>query len=102
MNPTELYHIRSDPNAARAFVDFHVAKEIITLENIYDGKIVECLGHGKKLRFQCVQNDFGVEGRQLHFQNPLGYNGAVHVVDRVLYPPTVSVEDLIRRNDSFR
>lgn len=102
MNPMELYHIRSDPNAARAFVDFHVGKETITAENIYDGKVVESLARGKQLRLQCVQNDCGVEGRQLNFQTPLGYNGAVYIVDKVLYPPMISIEDLIRKNSSFR
>lgn len=102
MDPVELYRVRSDPSAARAFVDFHVAKEIVMADTIYDGKVVESLVHGKPIRLQCVQNDFGVEGRPLNFQIPVGYNGAVHVLDRVLYPPTMSVEDLIRKNDSFR
>lgn len=102
MNPGELYHIRTNPSAARVFVDFHVAKEIITPEHIYDGKIVESLARGKQLRLQCVQNEFGVEGRRIDFQTPVGYNGAVHVVNRVLYPPAISVESLIGKNDSFR
>lgn len=101
MNPMEMYHIRSDPSAARAFVDFHVGRQIMTAENIYDGKTVETFAPGKQLRLQCVQNEFGVEGRRIHFQTVRGYNGAVHVVDHVLYPPTISVEDLIRKNDSF-
>lgn len=101
MNPMEMYHIRSDPSAARAFVDFHIGKQIMTIENIYDGKTVESFASGKQLRLQCVQNEFGVEGRRIHFQTVRGYNGAVHVVDHVLYPPTISVEDLIRKNDSF-
>lgn len=98
----ELYNIQSDPSVARSFVDFHVGKELITPENIYDGKVVESLTRGKQLRFQCVQNEFGVEGRQLDFQTPVGYNGAVHVVNEILYPPTVCVEDLIKGNNSFR
>lgn len=98
----EMYHIRSDPSAARAFVDFHVGKQLLTAENIYDGKTVETFAPGRQLRLQCVQNEFGVEGRQIHFQTVRGYNGAVHVVDHVLYPPTISVDDLIRKNDSFR
>lgn len=102
MNPGELYHVRSNPSAARAFVDFHVAKETLTPELIYDGKTVESLARGKQLRFQCVQNEFGVEGRRIDFQTPVGYNGAVHVVNKVLYPPTISVEALIKKNDSFR
>lgn len=102
MNPMELYHIRSDPIAARAFIEFHVGKEPITAENIYDGKVIESLTHGKQLRLQCVQHDCAVEGRQLSFQTPPGYNGAIHIVDKVLYPPTISVEDLIRKNSSFR
>lgn len=102
MNSMELYRIRSDLNVARAFVNFHVGKETITVENIYDGKVVESLTHGKQLRLQCVQNDCGVEGRQLNFQTPPGYNGAVYTVDKVLYPPMISVEDLIRKNSSFR
>lgn len=102
MNPMELYHVRSEPGAARAFIEFHVGKEIVNSENIYDGKAVESLAHGKQLRLQCVQNEFGVEGRLLNFQTPIGYNGAVHVVDKVLYPPMISVEDLIRKNDTFR
>lgn len=102
MNSMELHHIRSDSSVARSFVDFHVGKELITSENIYDGKVVESLTRGKQLRLQCVQNEFGVEGRQIDFQTPPGYNGAVHVVNEVLYPPTVCIEDLIKRNNSFR
>lgn len=102
MNPGELHHIRSNPSAARTFVDFHVAKETLIPEQIYDGKVVESLAHGKKLRLQCVQNEFGVEGRRIDFQTPVAYNGAVHVVNKVLYPPTISVDALIRKNDSFR
>ncbi|XP_025198610.1 transforming growth factor-beta-induced protein ig-h3 [Melanaphis sacchari] len=101
MNPMEMYHIRSDPNAARTFIDFHVGRQIMTMENIYDGKTVESFAPGKQLRLQCVQNEFGVEGHRIHFQSVRGYNGAVHVVDHVLYPPTISVEDLIKKNDSF-
>lgn len=102
MDPVELYRIRSDSNAARAFVDFHVAKEIVTADTIYDGKVVESLVHGKPIRLQCIQNDFGVEGRLINFQTPIGYNGAVHILNRVLHPPTVSVKDLIGGNNSFR
>lgn len=98
----EMYRIRSDPSAARAFVDFHVGRQIVMAENIYDGKTVETFASGKILRLQCVQNEFGVEGRRIHFQTVRGYNGAVHAVDHVLYPPTISVEDLIRKNESFR
>lgn len=102
MNPMELYHVRSDPSAARAFVEFHVGREIVTFENIYDGKAVESLAHGKQLRFQCIQNEFGVEGQRLNSQTQISYNGVVHVVDKVLYPPIISVEDLIKKNDTFR
>lgn len=103
MNPMELYRVQSDSDAARAFVDFHATREIVTAENIYDGKVVESLARGKQLRLQCIQNEFGVEGRHLDLQAPpVGYNGVVHQVDEVLYPPTISVEDLIRKNDSFR
>jgi uncharacterized surface protein with fasciclin (FAS1) repeats len=83
-------------------VNFHVGKELITAENIYDGKVVESLIRGKRLHLQCVQNEFGVEGRRLDFQTPVGYNGVVHVVDEVLYPPVVCVEDLVKGNNSFR
>lgn len=104
MGPMELYRIRSDQGAARAFVDFHTTAEIVTAENMYDGKTVESLARGKQLRLQCAQNKFGVEGRRFELQQtPVGHNGVVvHSVNRVLYPPTISVEDLVRKNDSFR
>lgn len=98
----ELYYIRSDSSVAKSFVDFHVGKELITAENIYDGKVVDSFTRGKQLRLQCVQNEFGVEGRRLDFQTPVGFNGAVHVIDEVLYPPVVCVEDLVKGNNSFR
>lgn len=102
MNPAEFYRIRSSPGAARSFVDRHVAKETVTPENIYDGRVVEGFARGKQLRLQCVQNDFAVEGRKLTLQAPVGYNGVVHVVEKVLDSSATSVEDLIRRNESFR
>lgn len=103
MNPTELYRVRTDPSAAAAFVDFHVGRETVNAENVYDGKTVDSLVPGKRLRFQCVLNDCGVEGRRLDFQTPPGHDGgAIHVVDRALFPPTISVEDLVRKNESFR
>jgi len=103
MNPVELYQIRSDPSVARTFVEYHVGKEIMTPENMYDGKVVESLARGKQLRLQCVQNDFAVEGRPLNFQTPVGYNGVVQIVEKVLFPPpTMSIEDFIRKNDSYR
>lgn len=104
MNSAELYHVRSDPSAAAAFVDFHVGRETIDAESIYDGKVVESLATGKRLRLQCVLNDCAIEGQRIGFQTPAGHHdgAAVHVVDKPLFPPTISVEDFIRKNESFR
>ncbi|VVC37673.1 FAS1 domain [Cinara cedri] len=102
MDHMERHRIQSDLGTARAFVNFHATREIVTAENIYDGKTVESLAHGKQLRLQCVQNEYGVEGRQVDLlTSPVAYNGAVYEIDSVLYPPTISIEDIIRKNDSF-
>lgn len=100
MDAAELYRVRSDPTAAAAFVRFHVAREPINAENVYDGKVVDSLAAGQRLRVQCVLHDCGVEGRRIGFQP--GRGTAVHVVDGVLLPPAMSVQDLVRNNDSFR
>lgn len=102
LNPTELRRIRSDPGAARAFVEYHVARGLLAPESVYDGMAVESLTSGKRLRVQCVQNDLAVEGRALNLLTPVGYNGVVYAVDGALRPSAVSVEDLVRNNESFR
>jgi len=101
MNPAELYRVRSDPSAAAAFVGFHVARETIDAEDVYDGKVVDSLAAGKRLRVQCVLHDCGVEGQRIGFRPGRDRGAAVHVVDGVLFPPTISVRDLVRKNDSF-
>lgn len=102
MNAGELYRIRTDAGAARAFVNQHVGRGTTAADGMYDGQMLDSLAGGKPLRIQCVQTDCAVEGRALNSYVPVGYNGAVHVIDNVLCPASMSVDDLIRRNDSFR
>lgn len=102
MNAAELYRIRTDAGTARAFVNQHVGRGTTAADGMYDGQMLDSLAGGRPLRIQCVQADCAVEGRALNSYVPVGYNGAVHAVDNVLCPTAVSVDDLIRRNDSFR
>ncbi|XP_050523657.1 periostin isoform X2 [Daktulosphaira vitifoliae] len=53
------------------------------------------------LRLQCVQNTFGVEGQLLNLQHKVGFNGIVHLTNQVLMPSTISVHDIISKNNSF-
>ncbi|XP_050441387.1 periostin [Adelges cooleyi] len=102
LDPIVLRRVQTDPDAARKFVEHHVAKEIITpVSGVYDNKMVESLARGQKLRLQCIQNVFGIEGHRLNLQPVVGFNGAVHTVDKALLPLTVSVEDLVANNNSF-
>lgn len=102
MNAAELYRIRTDAGTAKAFVNQHVGRGTTAADGMYDGQMLDSLAGGRPLRIQCVQTDCAVEGRALSSYMPVGYNGAVHAIDNVLCPAAMSIDDLIRRNDSFR
>ncbi|XP_050523656.1 periostin isoform X1 [Daktulosphaira vitifoliae] len=101
IDSTELYCIKTDSGYAKTFVEYHIAKEVVTPKNIYDNKIVETFIPGQYLRLQCVQNTFGVEGQLLNLQHKVGFNGIVHLTNQVLMPSTISVHDIISKNNSF-
>lgn len=83
-----LEAIVSDPATLRAVLAYHVVGGPLVASNIAEGRAATTL-LGEDVRFASTDQGLSVGGAQVAASDILASNGVVHIIDRVLLPPSL-------------
>ncbi|GAB6029772.1 hypothetical protein CHUAL_005485 [Chamberlinius hualienensis] len=91
---------------ARDMVMYHVVNGRFPTNSIKDDQKAMCVDGHNELRFRVYRKvagskGFGVETSMIKSADLEGHNGVLHIIDKLLKPPSENIEDILKKDGNF-
>ncbi|XP_024947754.1 transforming growth factor-beta-induced protein ig-h3 [Cephus cinctus] len=97
----EFEELVSNQDSARRFVLNHAVLGRYTTDAVSANQIVTSLDETTPLRFEVYRGSVGIEDALIEKADREGSDGVLHIISKVLYPTTNSLDDALRQNGNF-
>lgn len=98
--PNDLWdHLISDPSFGRHVIGYHLAVGRYMTSSLIDNQMIQPLTRIKRLRIRIQRKSFTVETAMITSPDHIARNGILHVVDRVLLPPDLTLADMLQEGN---
>ncbi|XP_054712252.1 transforming growth factor-beta-induced protein ig-h3-like [Uloborus diversus] len=101
MSEEEFSRLDDDHRKLEELMKHHVVVGRVKTESISDDQKVESVDEANSLRLKVYRKEVGVESAIIEDSDIEGQNGVLHVIDRVLTPPSHSIMELLQSNEEY-
>lgn len=102
----ELSRLRRDTAAARDLVMYHIVQGRYKTDAVRDDQRIRCVDGKNSLRMRVYRKvpgnkGYGVESAMIKTSDTEGQNGVIHLIDKVLKPPTENIVEVLQNDGNF-
>ncbi|GFR26056.1 transforming growth factor-beta-induced protein ig-h3 [Trichonephila clavata] len=101
MPEEEFSLLDEDQKKLEELMKHHVVVGRVKTESISDDQKVDSVDGENALRLKVYRNEVGVESAILEEQDIEGQNGVIHIINRVLTPPSHSIMELLQSKEEY-
>ncbi|GFT50127.1 periostin [Nephila pilipes] len=101
MPEEEFSLLDEDQKKLEELMKHHVVVGRVKTESISDDQKVDSVDGQNALRLKVYRNEVGVESAILEDQDIEGQNGVIHIINRVLTPPSHSIMELLQSKEEY-
>ena len=103
LDPIILDEAKRNPTLARQLCLFHGVQGRLQENSIRNNQIVLSLDEENSVRLLVYRKGFGVEDAVFEKgqTNLEGFNGVIHVINKVIFPTTDSAGDVLRKSSNY-